>query len=191
MNELWIVRHGQTEWSATGRHTSTTDVPLTDAGRGAVAALAPELARHQFALVLTSPRHRARDSAAVAGFGAATPDDDLCEWDYGEFEGMTTPEIRARGGAFANWSIFRGPTPGGETIEQVATRARRVLARVAAAEGAVLCFGHAHFSRVLTAVALDLEPRAAQRLMLDPATISIVGSEHDQRALQRWNAPPD
>jgi broad specificity phosphatase PhoE len=190
MNELWIVRHGETEWSASGRHTSTTDVPLTEAGRAAAAALAPELTRHDFGLVLTSPMQRARDSAAAAGFADAVPDDDLCEWDYGDLEGTTTPEIRARGGAFAQWSIFRGPTPGGETIDHVAARAGRVLDRVAGADGDVLCFGHAHFSRVLTAVALELDPHAAERLALDPATISVVGSEHDQRALRRWNARP-
>jgi probable phosphoglycerate mutase len=188
VNELWIVRHGETEWSATGRHTSTTDVPLTDAGRAAATELAPVLARHRFGLVLTSPLVRARDTAAAAGFGDARVDDDLCEWDYGELEGITTPDIRSRGGAFADWTIWRGPVPGGETIDQVAARARRVTALVVSADGDVLCFGHGHASRVLVAVALELDPCAGARFVLDPARISIVGSEHDERALFAWNA---
>jgi len=188
MNELWIVRHGETQWSASGRHTSTTDVLLTDAGRREATALGPELAGHRFGLVLTSPMRRARETAAAAGFPDATPDDDLCEWDYGDFEGITTAEIRARGGVFAQWTVFRGPVPGGETIDEVAARAERVLGRVAATDGDVLCFGHAHFSRVLTAVALDLGAPAAARFVLDPATVSVVGAEHGGRALRLWNS---
>ena len=130
-----------------------------------------------------SARHRGR-----AGFADAVVDDDLREWDYGELEGVTTPDIRGRGGAFSDWTIWRGPVPGGETIEQVAARTRRVLERVAAAGGDVLCFGHGHASRVLVAVALELDPHAGARFVLDPATISIVGSEHDERALRTWNA---
>jgi broad specificity phosphatase PhoE len=187
MNELWIVRHGATEWSTSGRHTSRTDVDLTDDGRAAARALAPALSRHRFALVLTSPKTRARDTAAAAGFADAVVDDDLLEWDYGELEGITTPAIRGRGGAFTDWTIWRGPVPGGETIEHVAARTRRVLERVAAADGDVLCFGHGHASRVLVAVALELDPRAGARFVLDPATISIVGSEHEERALLAWN----
>jgi broad specificity phosphatase PhoE len=188
MNELWIVRHGETQWSASGRHTSRTDVPLTEAGRRDAAALAADLALHRFGLVLTSPMRRARETAAAAGFPGAVPDDDLREWDYGDFEGITTAEIRARGGEFAQWTIFGGPTPGGETIEHVAERAERVLGRAATAEGDVLCFGHAHFSRVLTAVALELGAPAAARLVLSPATISVIGSEHETRALRLWNS---
>jgi len=190
MNELWVVRHAETEWSARGRHTSFTDVPLTEAGRVAASALEPALAPHRFGLVLTSPIARARDTAAAAGFAHAVADDDLCEWDYGELEGLTTAEIRSRGGAFDEWSIWRGPVPGGETIDEVAARARRVLDRVAAAAGDVLCFGHGHASRVLVAVALELAPQAGARLALDPATISVVGSEREGRALRAWNMPP-
>ena len=189
-HQLWIVRHAQTEWSRTGRHTSRTDVPLTDAGLAAAAALAPMLAGHPFALVLTSPRSRARETATAAGFADATVDDDLHEWDYGDLEGLTTPEIQARGGAFEHWSIWRGPVPGGETIDEVAARAARVLGRVRAATGDVLCFGHAHASRVLTAVALGLDPRAGARFALDPATVSVVGEEHDEPALRLWNVRP-
>jgi broad specificity phosphatase PhoE len=188
VNEIWIVRHGETEWSAAGRHTSTSDIPLTEAGLRDATALAPELARHEFGLVLTSPMRRARDSAAAAGFPDAIPDADLCEWNYGELEGITTPEIRARGGAFAEWTIFRGPTPGGETIDEVAARALRVLGRADAAGGDVLCFGHAHFSRVLTAISLDLGAQTAARLVLSPATISVIAAEHGRRALRLWNS---
>jgi broad specificity phosphatase PhoE len=190
MNELWIVRHAETEWSAIGRHTSVTDVPLTGAGRAAAALVAPALASHRFGLVLTSPRTRARDTAAAAGFPGAVPDDDLCEWDYGDLEGLTTPEIRARGGEFDGWTIWRGPVPGGETVAAVAARAGRVLERVAATDGDVLCFGHAHASRVLVAVALELGPLAGARFALDPATISVVGSEREARALRAWNTRP-
>ena len=187
-NELWIIRHGETEWSATGRHTSRTDVPLTDDGRAAADALAPVLARHHFALALTSPMARARETAARAGFPEAVVDDDLKEWDYGELEGITTPDIRTGGGAFAEWTIWTGPVPGGETRDDVARRARRVLERVAGAGGDVICFGHGHASRVLVAVALELRPEDGSRFLLDPATISVVGSERGERALRVWNA---
>jgi probable phosphoglycerate mutase len=188
--DLWIIRHGETEWSATGRHTSRTDVPLTDAGLVAARSLEPALARHRFALASTSPLQRARTTAALAGFPDAVVDDDLREWDYGELEGLTTPEIRARGGDFAHWTIWRGPVPGGETIDEVAARARRVLERAAHAGGDVVLFGHGHASRVLVAVALELAPVEGARFVLDPATISVVGSERDERALRVWNAPP-
>ena len=188
MNELWIVRHGATEWSESGRHTSRTDVPLSPAGVDAATGLAPVLARHAFALVLTSPKRRARATATLAGFPDAIADADLQEWDYGELEGVTTAEIRARGGEFAHWTIWQGPVPGGETIEQVAARAGRVLDRVAGVDGDVLCFGHGHASRVLVACALELGPHAGARFALDPATINIVGSEHEERALLTWNA---
>ena len=191
MNELWIIRHAETEWSASGRHTSRTDVALTDAGRAAAAALAPALTRHAFGLVLTSPMSRARDTAAAAGFADAVVDDDLHEWDYGDLEGLTTSQIRDRGAEFANWTIWQGPVPGGETIADVAARAGRVLERVAATSGDVLCFGHGHATRVLAAVALELGPSAGARLVLDPARISVVGSEHEVRALRVWNADPD
>lgn len=190
MNQLWIVRHAETQWSASGRHTSTTDVPLTDAGRAAARTLAPELARHRFGLVLTSPMARARDTATAAGFADAAVDAELCEWDYGDLEGLTTPEIRARGGEYDGWTIWRGPVPGGESITDVAARAGRVLERVATEGGDVLCFGHGHSLRVLVAVALGLDPHTGARLALDPATIGIVGDEHEERALRAWNTPP-
>jgi len=188
--QLWLVRHAETGWSASGRHTSRTEVALTEAGRQAARALAPALARQQFAVVLVSPRTRARETAELAGFRDLEVDENLAEWDYGELEGRRTQEIRARGGEWSRWTIWTGPVPGGETIEQVATRASAVLGRVERAPGDVLCFGHGHMSRVLTAVALGLEPVAGRHLALDPATINVVGHEHEWRALRVWNARP-
>lgn len=188
--QLWLVRHAETEWSASGRHTSRTEVSLTDAGREAARALRTVLARERFALVLVSPRARARETAELAGFPDADEDENLAEWDYGELEGLTTAEIRARGGELSNWTIWTGPVPGGETIEQVAARASAVLARVELAQGDVLCFGHGHMSRVLTAVALELSPGAGRHLALDPGTINVIGHEHEWRALRLWNFRP-
>jgi probable phosphoglycerate mutase len=191
MNEIWVVRHGETEWSRAGRHTSRTDLPLTDAGRAAAAALAPMLAGHAFALVLRSPRLRAEQTASASGFRDAVVDDDLCEWDYGELEGSTTPEIRARGGAFSGWTIWRGPVPGGESLDAVGGRARRVVERVAAAPGDVLLFGHGHFLRVFVAVALGLDAVAGQRFVFDAGRVGVLGSEHEVRALRLWNIGAD
>lgn len=184
-----MVRHGPTEWSDARRHTSRTDMPLTDRGRADAAALAPLLADHDFGLVLASPAVRARDTARLAGFERAEIDADLREWDYGDCEGLTTVEIRERGSEWAGWTIWRGPVPGGETIEHVARRAERIITRAAASAGDVLLFGHGHLLRVLAAVALELGPGAGAHLALDPATLSVVGHEHETRALRVWNLP--
>jgi broad specificity phosphatase PhoE len=186
-SDIWLVRHGETEWSASGRHTSRTDVPLTERGRAAAVALAPVLAGHDFALVLVSPATRARDTARLAGFAAAEPDGDLVERSYGDIEGRTTAEIRARGPEWSDWSVWTGAVPGGETLAEVGARAGRVLARADAAVGDVLLFGHGHQLRILTAVALDLDPAVGERLVLDPATVSVIGPEHDVRAIRVWN----
>ena len=188
--QLWLVRHAETEWSGAGRHTSRTEVSLTEAGREAARAIAQLPARHRFALVLVSPRARARETAELAGFADPEVDENLAEWDYGELEGLTTPEIRARGGEWSTWTIWTGGVPGCETIEHVAARASAVLARVDRASGDVLCFGHGHMSRVLAAVALGLAPDAGRHLALDPATINVVGDEHEWRALRLWNSAP-
>ena len=186
-NRVFAVRHGATPWSESGRHTSFSEIELTDDGRAQAKTLAPLLARERFALVLTSPRTRARDTAALAGFPNAEIDDDLAEWNYGELEGLTSDQIHARGGTWTDWTIFTGKVPGGETLEQVAERARRVLARVDAAGGDVCCFGHGHMLRVFTAVALSFDPDAGAHLALEPATVNIVGWEHTSRALYAWN----
>ena len=180
MPDIWIVRHAATEWSASGRHTSVTDVSLTAEGRRAAAALAPLLARQPFEQVLASPPHLYASSLADVS--------DLCEWNYGELEGVTTPEIRSRGPEWSSWTVWRGPLPGGEAIDEVAARARRVLERVDHGDGAVLIFSHGHFGRVFTAVALDLDPSCGAHFALDPATVNIIGHEHEVRALRKWNA---
>lgn len=188
--EIWLVRHGPTQWSEDGRHTSRTDVPLTGAGREAAAALAPVLAGVDFELVLTSPAARARDTAALAGFGDAEVEPDLREWDYGDCEGLTTAQIRARGPEWEGWTIWTGSCEGGESLAQVADRAGRVVTRAGSVPGNVLLFGHGHQLRVLTAVALGLGPAAGSRLALDPATVSVIGHEHEIRALRSWNRRP-
>jgi broad specificity phosphatase PhoE len=184
MPDIWLVRHGATEWSANGRHTGRTDLPLTALGRHNAAALFRVLDRERFARVLTSPRIRARETARLAGFADATVDDDLVEWDYGDYEGLTSEQVHEDD---PGWTIFTGTVPGGETAEQVGARAQRVLDRIASVDGPVLLFAHGHFLRVLTATALELGPRAGARFALDPATVSVIGSEHLVRALAGWN----
>ena len=162
-------------------------MPLTDAGRAAAGGLAPELAGHQFALVLVSPASRALETARLAGFAGAETDPDLVERGYGEVEGRTTAEIRAGGPEWAGWTVWAGPVPGGESLADVGKRAARVLLRADAVAGDVLLFGHGHQLRILAAVALDLDPRVGERLVLDPATVSVIGREHEVRALRVWN----
>ena len=181
-----LVRHGETEWSASGRHTSRTDVPLTEKGRAAARGLGERLAGRDFALVLTSPRARARDTCAAAGFGdAAEVTDDLAEWDYGGYEGLTTPEIRVdRPG----WLLWDDGVPGGETATQVGARADRVLERALAADGDVALFAHGHILRVIGARWLGQPARFGGSLGLDTGSLSELGFEHENRVLLRWNA---
>jgi broad specificity phosphatase PhoE len=183
--ERWLVRHGATEWSETGRHTGSTDVPLDASGQVAARMLAPRLADHDFALVLTSPLQRAHDTARLAGYPDATVDDDLREWDYGEYEGRTTAQIRV---ATPGWTLWTGDPPGGETAEQVGVRARRVLDACSAVDGDVLLFAHAHILRILTAVYLGFASRAGAQFALETATINVLGHEHEYPTLRRWNA---
>jgi broad specificity phosphatase PhoE len=185
--EIWLVRHGATEWSESGRHTGRTDLPLTEAGRRRAEGLRGALADRSFALVLSSPLRRARDTAHLAGFPDAEIDEDLREWDYGDYEGITTVQIRER---VPGWTIWRGPWPGGERPQQVAERARRVIARCDAAEGDALLFAHGHLLRVLTAVALALGPTEGACFALEVATINRLGHEHEYRTLRRWNGLP-
>jgi probable phosphoglycerate mutase len=180
-----LARHGETEWSASGRHTSRTDVPLTEKGREAARRLGGRLAGREFALVLTSPRSRARDTCAEAGFGdVAEVTEDLAEWDYGGYEGLTTPEIRVdRPG----WLLWEDGVPGGETATQVAARADRVIERALAAGGDVALFAHGHILRVVGARWLGEPVRFGGRIALDTATLSELGFEHENRVLRRWN----
>ena len=185
LNELWLARHGETAWSRAGRHTGRTDVPLTPRGEQQARALGERLRGAAFALVLASPLERARRTAELAGFGAVLElDDDLMEVDYGDYEGLTSAEIRR---VRPGWDLWRDGCPGGETIAQAAVRAERVLARARAANGPVLLIGHAHQTRTLASRALTLAPDHGRHLALDPAGLSIVGSEHAAPALRLWN----
>lgn len=182
---LWLVRHGETEWARLGRHTGRTDVPLTATGQEQARALGRCLTSHRFALVLTSPLSRATETAALAGYGdRAITDPDLREWDYGRLEGRLTDEIRAD---YPGWTIWHGPWPDGETADQVAGRADRVIARARAAAGEVLIFGHGHQLRVLAARWLALPPASGGLFALGTATISILGWEHETAVIETWN----
>lgn len=182
--ELWIVRHGQTEWSRDGRHTSHTDLPLTPEGEAAAKALGERLAETAFDLVLTSPRLRARRTAELAGFDDARVTDDLAEWDYGDYEGLTTPQIREQ---VPGWTVWSRPCPGGESAEEIGYRLDRVVAEARAHGGRVLAFGHGHASRVLAMRWLGLEVHGGRMLKLDPTTVSVLSYEHESPAVARWN----
>jgi broad specificity phosphatase PhoE len=188
MGTLYLVRHGATEWAQSGRHTSVTDIPLLPEGEAGAKALAPLLAGHEFAEVHTSPRQRARRTAELAGFPDAVVDDDLVEWFYGEYEGVTTSEIHQRD---PSWDVWSGTTPGGESPEQVAVRLDRVVARAREAAGDTLVFAHSHCLRALTARWLG-EPVAAGRFfVLHTATVSVLGDDRGQPAVLLWNMPPE
>jgi len=183
--QLWLVRHGETAWSLSGAHTGRTDLPLTSRGEERAAAIGRYLKGRPFALVLTSPLQRARDTCRIAGYGAvAQIEPDLSEWDYGAYEGRTTAEIRNQR---PDWSLWRDGVPGGETIEQVADRARRVIERALGAHGDVALFAHGHVLRILTACWLGLPPAAARLFALGTATLSTLGYEHETRVISSWN----
>ena len=185
LNDLWLARHGETEWSLAGRHTGRTDVPLTAAGERQACLLGERLAGIGFALVLASPLARALRTAELAGFGDVLEvDADLMEVDYGQYEGLTSAEIRR---VRPEWDLWRDGCPGGETIRDAAARAERVLARARATDGPVLLVGHGHLTRTLATRALTLDPDHGRHLALDPASLSIVGSEHAAPALRLWN----
>jgi broad specificity phosphatase PhoE len=184
--EVVLVRHGETAWSASGRHTGRTDVPLTDRGRAQARALGEAIADRRFSLVLTSPLDRAAATCELAGLGGEV-DDDLREWDYGAYEGRTTPEIREEQ---PGWTVWDGPVPDGERLEEVAARADRVIERVLGAGGDVALVSHGHLLRVLTARWLELPPVEGRRFALDTATLSVLGSEREVRAVRHWNVVP-
>jgi probable phosphoglycerate mutase len=184
--EIVLVRHGETEWSRSGQHTSRTDLPLLEAGRERARALGRELAARSFALVLTSPLMRARETCELAGLGSvAVVCDDLREWDYGEYEGLTTPQIRE---ARPGWNLWRDGCPGGEAPDDVGHRADRVLQRVRAADGDVAAFAHGHILRVLTARWLEMDVSAGARFALKAGAICILGHERETAVVVRWNA---
>jgi probable phosphoglycerate mutase len=183
--QLWLARHGETDWAALGRHTGRTDVPLNEIGRAQARELGERLRGRRFTLVLSSPLARAAETARLAGFGdVAVLDPDLQEWDYGDLEGRRTDDIRED---FQDWTIWRGPWPGGEGIDDVAARADRVVARVRAVDGDVLVFAHGHLLRVLAARWLGLPGTAGGMLALSTATISLLGWERGLPVIERWN----
>jgi len=186
MSEVYLVRHGATEWSTSGRHTSVTDLPLLPEGEAVARSLAEPLAAVSFALVLTSPRLRARRTAELAGFPDAAVEHDLVEWAYGDYEGITTEEIRR---SDPGWTIWAGVTPGGETAGQVTERLDRVIARVRAVDGPVLLFSHGHALRALAARWLDQPVSHGRFLRLDTATLSVLGDDRGQPVLNCWNSP--
>ena len=183
--ELWLIRHGETEWSRAGVHTGRTDIPLTPDGRRNAAALGGRLAGRPFALVLTSPLERARETCRLAGYGdAAQIDADLAEWNYGDYEGRTTAEIQA---GVPGWSLWKDGPLNGESAAQVAARAEKAIDRALRAAGDVALFAHGHFLRILTARWLGLPPESGSLFALDTASISTLGYERETRVILSWN----
>ncbi|MEV4260140.1 histidine phosphatase family protein [Kribbella sp. NPDC049584] len=184
-DRVFLVRHGETEWSRSGRHTSVTDLPLTPEGERVAAGLKERLAGESFDLVLTSPRQRARRTAELAGYPDAEVDDDLVEWNYGDYEGITTAEIRK---TVPGWTVWDDPVPNGETPAEITARLDRVVARMAAVPGDVLVFGHSHALRGLTARWLELDVTEGRHFVLNTATLSTLGWERGSPAILQWNS---
>lgn len=183
--ELWLVRHGETEWSAAGRHTGRTDIPLTEAGRAAAVELADRLGDVDFARVLTSPLQRAVYTCRLAGLGdRAEIVSGLREWDYGDYEGLTTADIRAHR---PRWSLWTDGCPNGESAAQVGNRADTVIADVRAGAGPVVAFAHGHLLRVLASRWIGLPPADGALLALETASISVLGYERETPVVRRWN----
>jgi broad specificity phosphatase PhoE len=183
--QLWLVRHGETEWSASGQHTGRTDLPLTLEGKLHARQIAGFLGGRAFALVLTSPLQRARETCRLAGYGdSAVIDPNLREWDYGEYEGRTTPQIQIER---PGWSLWRDGVIGGESLEQLASRAQKVIDRALSGSGDVLVFAHGHILRVLAACWMGLPPEAGRLFSLGTASVSILGYERDTRVITQWN----
>jgi probable phosphoglycerate mutase len=183
---LWLIRHGETEWSRSGQHTSRTDLELTAEGEAQAVALRPVVADLRPALVLSSPRLRARRTAELAGLGVDAIDDDLCEWDYGDYEGLTGAQIRE---TVPDWLLWRDGVPNGETVEQVTERVDRVLARACAAlpEGPVVFVAHGHISRVIGARWIGLPATAGANFLLGTAAPSVLSTQYGEPAIERWN----
>jgi broad specificity phosphatase PhoE len=179
------MRHGATDWSESGRHTSRTDLPLTSFGREQAADVGRLLGGRPFARVLVSPLARARETCEIAGYGAeAEVTDDLREWDYGDYEGLTTPQIRD---TVPDWTVWSALCPGGETLAQVTSRVDRVIATARASGGEVAVFAHGHVLRVLTARWCELDAVEGRRFPLETGTVNVLGYEHDLPGVRRWN----
>lgn len=188
MAELWLIRHGETEWSLSGAHTSRTDIPLTDHGRQRAEELKAFLKGKKFAAVFTSPMQRARETCKIAGYGdVATIDEGLREWDYGIYEGKTTKEIQVD---YPGWSVWKGEIADGEPVEHVGERADGVIARALAAagdHGTVALFAHAHILRILAARWIGLPATGGSLLALGTGSLSELGFERETRVIKRWN----
>ena len=184
---VFLIRHGETAWSLSGQHTSTTELPLTENGRRLAERLRPVLAKELFAGVFVSPRLRARETCELSGLGSrAVVEPDLVEWCYGEYEGLTVAQIHEKA---PGWLIFRDGAPGGETPQQVATRVDRVISRVRAVDGDVALFAHGHVLRVMAARWIDLPPGAGQHFLLDPGTLCVLSDYRGVPAIEIWNRP--
>jgi broad specificity phosphatase PhoE len=186
--EVVLVRHGATEWSRAGKHTGHTDVPLTDDGRAEAAVLGAALRASRFSLVLTSPLSRAAETSRLAGYGDVADEcAGLMEWDYGDYEGRTTPEIREER---PGWTLWRDGVPGGETVAEVGVRVDRVIAGLRVAGGDALVFAHGHLLRVLAARWLGLEPSEGRLFAVDTATLGVLGYERETAVVRAWNNRP-
>lgn len=183
--DIYLARHGETEWSLDGRHTGVTDIPLTEDGRRHAEALGSRLTGREFAAVFTSPMQRARETCRLAGLGdRAVVREELREWDYGEYEGRTTPDIRE---TVPGWSVWTHGCPGGESPEQIGARCDELIAELVQAEGDVVCFAHGHILRVLGARWMGIPPARGANLLLSTGTLSVLGWERTNRALRLWN----
>jgi probable phosphoglycerate mutase len=183
--EIWLMRHGETEWSLSGAHTGRTDIPLNENGIKQAQDLKSRLKGRKFALVLVSPLSRARETCRLAGYcdvAEVTPD--LLEWDYGDYEGRSTVEVQKE---TPNWSLWRDGVRNGESVEHVGSRVARIIERAAQVQGDVAIFAHGHVLRILTAVWLGLPPKDGQLFALNTGTMSVLGYEHDYRVIRRWN----
>src|SRR4051812_32066141 len=186
MSQIFLVRHGETQWSLTGQHTGRSDIALTDRGRAQAEMLGRFLESRKLS-VRSSPLQRARETCRLAGFESASVDGDLIEWNYGDYEGRTTSDIRKQ---VPNWSVWDFPIVNGESLEQVGTRARSVIGRVASPEGDVALFAHGHILRILAACWLGLPPIQGRLFALDTGTVSILGYERETRVIRAWNVNP-
>jgi broad specificity phosphatase PhoE len=181
-----LIRHGQTAWSLSGQHTGRTDIPLTDAGQSAAIALKPVLAKFTFSHVLASPLSRARDTAKLAGFDSPTIEPDLMEWNYGQYDGRTTKEIRKQQ---PDWDVFTHGAPGGESPADVTRRIDALLARFEKLQGTIAVFSHGHFLRCLAARYIGQPITLGRSLSLDTGSLSILGTYREDKIIERWNAP--
>lgn len=183
--QIWLIRHGETEWSKSGAHTGSTDLPLTPEGEKTAEKLRQCLAGHPFALVLVSPMRRALDTCRLAGYGdVAEISDDLREWNYGDYEGLSTPQIRQQR---PDWNLWSDGVINGETVQQVGARALHVIRRILATQGDVALFAHGHLLRILTACWIQLPPEAGRLFALSTGTVSILGYERETKVIQQWN----